>query len=65
MLTLRNLAVSWEEGDRLALASSLLVRKTIKATTAAILMVTAKPIAAMVVTVVTVLVVTVVITNFS
>ena len=62
MPTLRNLAVSCEEKYRLALANSLMVRKAIKARTAAAPVATPKPITAMVVMV---LVVTVVIINFS
>ena len=65
MLTLRNLAVSWEEEDKLALASSLVVRKAIKAATAGTLIAAANPMAAIVVTVVIVLVVIVIIITLS
>ena len=51
MPTLRNLAMSWEEGDRLALASSLAIRRAIKATVAAPPVIAAKPIASIRVTV--------------
>jgi len=61
MGTLSALPASCERGDKLALASSLVVRKAIRATTAATPMAAVKPIAAMVVTVVMVLVVIVVI----
>lgn len=64
MPTLINLAIRKEEPERAAPISSLLARKIIRLTIAAMLTAVVSPIAAIVVTVVTVLVVIVIINFF-
>jgi len=60
--TLANLAIRKDKLELLVLASSRVVRKTIKVATAAILIVTVSPRAAIVVTVVTVVTVVIIVT---
>ena len=63
--TFRNLAVSRDDEERLALASCLVLKKTIRVSAAAMLMPAVNPMAATLVMLVIVLVVTVEIISFS